>query len=62
LQENAKLKNIPVVVLTGTVELPDIKESLRLGVRAYVAKPIEFADLVRVAEELNLSWMLLKKG
>ncbi len=61
LKANEHLKDIPIAVLTGTTELPDIKESMKLGVKTYIAKPIEFDDIVRIAEELGFAWMLIRK-
>jgi two-component system response regulator len=46
-------KNIPIAVLTSTTELPDIKESMRLGVKFYIPKPIESEDIDKIAIELG---------
>ncbi|HEX7896545.1 MAG TPA: response regulator [Planctomycetota bacterium] len=43
--ERADLKDIPVVVLTSSSELDDIRGAFRLGVRAYVVKPVGFDQL-----------------
>lgn len=48
-----KTKNIPIAVLTSTTELPDIKESMRLGVKFYIPKPIESEDIDKIAIELG---------
>lgn len=53
VKANDKTKNIPIAVLTSTTELPDIKESMRLGVKFYIPKPIESEDLDKIAIELG---------
>ena len=58
LQANRKTRDIPVVVLTDSMESPNIVESLRLGARGYMVKPIDFAKLVDTAQALGLHWRL----
>ncbi len=53
VKANDKTKNIPIAVLTSTTELPDIKESMRLGVKFYIPKPIESEDIDKIAIELG---------
>jgi CheY-like chemotaxis protein len=55
IKANDKTKSIPIAVLTSTTELPDIKESMRLGVKFYIPKPIESEDLDKIAVELGYS-------
>lgn len=53
VKANGKTKDIPIAVLTSTTELPDIKESMRLGVKFYIPKPIESEDIDKIAIELG---------
>ena len=55
-----RTKHIPIVLLTSTTKLPDIKESLRMGVKCYVPKPIDFEDIARIATELGFSLKLIE--
>jgi CheY-like chemotaxis protein len=41
----AALKDIPIVVLTSSSELDDILTAFRLGVKAYMVKPVGFDQL-----------------
>jgi two-component system response regulator len=50
-----KTKQIPIAVLTSTTELPDIKESMKMGVKYYIPKPIEFEDVEKIALELGFT-------
>jgi|ERR1051326_969343 two-component system response regulator len=60
IRSNKHTRGIPVAILTSTTQLPDIKESLELGVH-YIAKPIEFDDLAKMAASLGFSILLIKE-
>ncbi len=59
IRSNPMLKFTPVVVLTSSQEERDVVESYRLGVNAYVVKPIRFSDFVEAVSQLGLFWALL---
>jgi signal transduction histidine kinase/CheY-like chemotaxis protein len=48
------LRMIPVVVLTSSNEERDIVASYRLGVNAYVVKPVDFHEFVSAIRELSV--------
>jgi CheY-like chemotaxis protein len=50
------LKMIPVVVLTSSREEKDLVASYRLGVNAYVVKPVDFHEFVDAIKELGAFW------
>jgi len=55
------LKIIPVVVLTSSREERDLVESYRLGVNAYVVKPVNFGDFISAVRELGVFWALINE-
>ena len=55
------LKLIPVVVLTSSREEQDVVEGYRLGVNAYVVKPVAFEKCVEVIKHLTLFWLLINE-
>ena len=60
--KNDELKKlIPVVILTSSKEERDVIESYRLGVNAYVVKPVEFEKFVEAGAKLGLFWLLLNQ-
>ena len=55
-------KTIPVVVLTSSKEEQDILKSYKLGVNAYIVKPVEFDSFMQAVAELGLFWLVLNQA
>ena len=52
---------IPIVVLTSSKEERDIIESYKLGVNAYIVKPVDFDKFVQAVSEIGFFWLLLNQ-
>jgi CheY-like chemotaxis protein len=61
IKSDEKLKMIPVVVLTSSHEEKDMVTSYRLGVNAYVVKPVDFHEFVNAVKELGVFWALINQ-
>jgi len=61
IKGDAKLKMIPVVVLTSSREERDMIESYKLGVNAYVVKPVDFHEFVNAIKELGVFWAIINE-
>ncbi|MBU5615377.1 response regulator [Geomonas azotofigens] len=61
LKGDEKLKCIPVVVLTSSREERDVVESYRLGVNAYVVKPVNFSEFITAVKELGAFWAIINE-
>lgn len=61
IKSDERLKLIPVVVLTSSREERDLIESYRLGVNAYVVKPVSFHDFMDAVKELGVFWALINE-
>lgn len=61
IKGDGELKKIPVVMLTSSREEPDLAESYKLGVNAYVVKPVNFQDFVKAVKQLGVFWALLNE-
>jgi len=61
LRGDASLRSIPVVMLTSSNEERDIVESYKLGVNAYVVKPVVFEDFIIAVKNLGLFWAVLNQ-
>ncbi len=55
------LKFVPVVVLTSSREERDVIESYRLGVNAYVVKPVNFTEFISAVKELGAFWAIVNE-
>jgi len=55
------LRHVPVVMLTSSREERDLVESYRLGVNAYVVKPVDFRQFVDAVRETGVFWAVLNR-
>jgi len=53
------LRLIPVVVLTSSRESLDLEACYRLGVNAYVVKPVRFNEFVDAVKHTGVFWVLI---
>src|SRR5215475_8473938 len=61
IRSTEALKMIPVVALTSSKEERDMIASYRLGVNAYVVKPVDFHEFVNAVKELGVFWALINE-
>ena len=62
IKAEPQTRMIPVVVPTESPRHRDIAECRRLGVEAYITKPVDFLRFTMVTPQLRLQWALLKSG
>lgn len=61
VKSDENLKTIPVVVLTSSNEEKDMMKSYKLGVNAYVVKPVDFHEFVNAVKELGVFWAVINE-
>ena len=61
LKSDADLKQVPVVMLTASSEECDLLRSYKLGVNAYVSKPVAFDQFVDEIKGLGLFWAVINQ-
>ena len=61
IKSDERLKMIPVVVLTSSREERDMVASYKLGVNAYVVKPVDFHEFVNAIKELGIFWAIINE-
>jgi CheY-like chemotaxis protein len=61
IKTHPELKTIPVVMLTSSREEQDLVRSYKLGVNAYVVKPVDFGAFVKALKELGLFWAVINQ-
>jgi CheY-like chemotaxis protein len=51
------LKRLPIVILTSSLEDPDVNRAYELGANTYLVKPVKFESLVKLVKALHLFWL-----
>jgi DNA-binding response OmpR family regulator len=61
IRSDEKLKMMPVVILTSSREEKDWVESYKLGVNAYVVKPVNFQEFVKAVKDVGAFWAVVNE-
>ncbi|HKQ57009.1 MAG TPA: response regulator [Candidatus Eisenbacteria bacterium] len=61
MRADEALRSVPVVMLTSSREERDLLESYRLGVNAYVVKPVAFEAFMSSVSSLGLFWAVVNE-
>ena len=61
VKADPELRTIPVVMLTSSREENDLVESYRLGVNAYVVKPVDFQQFVEAIRRTGIFWAVVNQ-
>src|ERR1700743_3092878 len=59
VKSDDNLKTIPGVVVAASNEEKDMMRSYKLGVNAYVVKPVDFHEFVNAVKELGVFWAVI---
>lgn len=61
VRTNEETGRTPIVLLTSSREERDVITGYKLGVNAYVVKPVEFAEFVQAIQDLGVFWAVLNE-
>jgi CheY-like chemotaxis protein len=61
LKSDERLRSVPVVVLTSSGEVSDLEECYKLGVNAYVVKPVRFSKFVEAVNGIGVFWAIINE-
>jgi CheY-like chemotaxis protein len=61
IKGDPRTKAIPVVIMTSSREERDVIEGYKLGVNAYVQKPVDFEQFRALVKELGLFWLVINQ-
>jgi len=61
IKSDQRTKNIPVVMLTSSIENKDISLCYQLGANSYIVKPVEYDGFVKAIASLGSYWLLLNQ-
>jgi len=52
IRQEERLRTVPVIVMTGSVDPKDVEECSRLGVTAYLPKPVGLSTFIKTVAHL----------
>ena len=61
VKSNNKLRSIPVVMLTSSAQESDLVRSYRLGVNAYVVKPVNYQEFINAIKQVGAFWAVVNE-
>lgn len=61
IKSDPTLRHTPVVMLTSSREERDLVGSYRLGVNAFVVKPVAFSEFFEAIRDLGMFWAVLNE-
>jgi CheY-like chemotaxis protein len=61
IRSDDNLKLIPVTIFTSSREDKDLLESYKLGINAYIVKPVDFHQFSDAIKKLGIFWALLNE-
>ncbi len=61
IKSSPETQRVPVVMLTSSREEQDLLRSYKLGVNAYVVKPVDFKEFVAAIGDLGVFWAVLNE-
>ena len=56
LKSDEKLKSLPVVILTSSNEVQDLRECYQAGANGYVVKPVDAQQFIQAIKNLGAYW------
>ena len=59
LKSHPRFRTIPVIILSTSAELRDIREAYELGGNSYIVKPVDFDKFVDVVSQIEIYWCAL---
>jgi len=61
IKRDPKLRFVPVVILTSSLQERDLVRGYRLGVNSYIQKPVDFDQFRATIKQLGYYWLLVNQ-
>ena len=56
-----KVRHVPIVILTSSIEEEDVANSYAAGANSYVRKPVDYDEFVAIARKLGEYWLAINQ-
>ena len=61
IRSDARMRAVPVVVMSASTNEDDIARCYRLGVDSYVMKPLQLAAFAEAVAKIGISWIMTNR-
>jgi len=61
VKADARLREIPIVMMSSSAEERDLRAAYRFGVNSYVVKPLDFTEFSRHVAEIGAYWISVNR-
>ena len=61
IRSDARMRTIPVVVMTSSTSEEDVTRCYRLGVNSYVSKPLELGEFAEAVAKIGRYWIMTNR-
>jgi two-component system response regulator len=59
IKSDERTQSIPVVIVTSSMEDPDVKTAYQLGANSYVLKPVQFDAFIEAMAKVGIYWLMV---
>lgn len=59
IKADERTQSIPVVIVTSSVEDPDVNTAYQLGANSYVLKPVQFDAFIEAMTKVGVYWLMV---
>jgi len=59
IKADKRTQTIPVVIVTSSVEDPDVMTAYQLGANSYVLKPVQFDSFMEAMVKVGIYWLMV---
>ena len=61
IKSDARLRSVPVIVLSSSVHERDLEECYKLGVNSYIRKPVDLHEFQKTVRTFGLYWFVVNR-
>ena len=62
IKGDPRTKAIPIVIMTSSREETDMVQGYKLGVNAYIQKPVDFDQFRQIVNQIGLFWLVVNQS